>query len=152
MSEDKQRAELAMAAHEMGPVVSPSVPYIKYIMDDDNKPKEIPELLRAAVYDKELALTNLDPGEILWLRMQLQRAEIAFKAGRPALAGNWDEEIMLSVLPAKMLVKLARSKDGGPNTRNERAMQTMQMQIKQASISGGQGQEKKRWSFFGLRK
>lgn len=86
--------------------------------------------------------------------MQLQRAEIAFKAGRPALSGNWDEEIILSVLPAKMLVKLARSKDGGPNTRNERAMQTMQMQIKQATIGGGQSQPqgRKKWLIFGARK
>lgn len=137
-------------APEAGPVASPSVPYIKYIVEDLWKPSDLPTDLLNVAYDKEQALSNLTPDEINWLRMQLMRAEIMFKSSRPALAGNFNEEIKLSVLPAKHLIKLARSKGGF-----ERKQQTTQTVIRRAEGMGGGGGSPsggRRWWIFGRRK
>ena len=147
MSEEQRELEMALAAQQTGPSASPSVPYIKYIMEDTFKPDNLPPALCAVVYDKELALSNLKEDDISWLRDQLQRSVINFKNGRPISSTNYKEEITLSVLPAKFLIKLARSRDGG----FERKQQTTQTVIRQAVVSG-QPMPGRRWSIFGKRK
>jgi len=147
MADDQKELEMALAAQQTGPTASPSVPYIKYIMEDDFKPDNLPPALRAVVYDKELALSNLREDDISWLRDQLRRSIINFKSGRPISSTNYKEEITLSALPAKFLIKLARSRDGG----FERKQQTTQTVIRQAVVSG-QPMPRRRWSIFGKRK
>jgi hypothetical protein len=123
--EDQLRAGI-LAQKDTGAVASPSKAYVKYILEDDNIPDDIHPALRRVVFDKELALTNLRDEEIPWLRRQLQLAEITFKMSRPALECNYTEEIMLSTLPMKHVIKLSRSRDGG----FERRQQTTQTVIK----------------------
>jgi len=147
MSEEQRELEMALAAQQTGPSASPSVPYIKYIMEDTFKPDNLPPALCAVVYDKELALSNLKEDDISWLRDQLRRSIINFKSGRPISSTNYKEEITLSVLPAKFLIKLARSRDGG----FERKQQTTQTVIRQAVVSGPPTPGR-RWSIFGKRK
>lgn len=137
-------AEMAMRPEERGLAAAPSIPYVQYIMEDDFKPENLPPTLRAVVYDKELALSNLTLDEILQIRMGLMRAEIMFKCSRPAMSGSCAEEIMLSALQSKLMVKLARSRGGF-----ERRQQTTQTIIKEAVISGGRPAGGRRW--FGLR-
>ncbi len=135
-----------LAEQQEGPTVSPSVPYIKYIMQDEYVPENLPPSLRAAVYDKEISLTNLKEDEIPWLRMHYALSEIMFKSSRPALACNYQEEIMLSVIPAKLLVKLARSRDGG----FERKQQTTQTVIRRVETGTPMpAPRKSRWRFLG---
>lgn len=135
-----------VAAQPMGPVASPSVPYIKFILGDEYVPDKLPPSLRATVYDKELALSNVKEEEILWARMQYLLSEMMFKASRPALACNYQEEITLSVLPAKLLIKLARSRDGG----FERRQQTTQTEIKHIETGAPMpAARKSRWRFLG---
>jgi len=149
MTASQEEVELALAAQrgDTGPVASPSVPYIKYIMEDDYKPDNIPPALRAVVYDKEMEITNLNEKDIDWLRNQLRRSVINFKSGRPISSMNYQEEMTLSALPAKFLIKLARSRDGF-----ERKQQTTQTVIRQAVVSGGRPIQKRRWSIFGRHK
>jgi hypothetical protein len=124
---------------------SPSVPYVKYIMQDDFVP-DLPPSLRAVVYDKELALTNLKEGEIEWLRKQLIISEIMYKGSRPALACSQAEEITLAAVPGKLLVKLTRSRDGG----FERRQQTTQTVIRRVETSNASVPGRKSgWRVFG---
>ncbi len=125
-------ANLAME-QEPGAVASPSKAYVQYILEDEDIPDDIHPALRRVVYDKELALSNLIEEEIPWLRHQLHLGEITFKMGRPALAGNYNEEIIFSTLPIKYLVKLSRSRDGG----FERRQQTTQTVIRRVEGLGG---------------
>jgi len=134
------------AAAVEGPTASPSMPYTKYIMEDEYVPGELPPSLRAVVYDKEFGLSFLTDDEIRWARLQLVRSEIQFKSSRPALACNQKEEIMLSALPLKSLIKLARSRKGF-----ERKQQTTQTVIKrvEASTATPPTVKKSRWKIFG---
>lgn len=135
-----------LAAQAEGPIASPSVAYIKYIMQDEYVPENLPPSLRAVIYDKELALTNIKDEEMTWVRLQYILAEIMFKTSRPALACNHKEEINLAVIPAKLLVKLARSRDGG----FERKQQTTQTVIKRVETTTSMPIAKKsRWRVFG---
>lgn len=137
-----------VATESSGPTASPSVPYITYIMKDDFVPKTLPPALRAVVYDKELALTNLKEPEIDWLQKQLIISELMFKSSRPALAGNYQEEITLGVVPGKLLVKLTRSRDGG----FERRQQTTQTVIRRVETANTAVPGKKSgWRIFGRR-
>lgn len=154
MAEDEREARRQIqaeieAAPSTGTVVGPSVPYVKYIIEDLYKPSDLPADLLNVAYDKEQALSNLTNDEINWLRLQLMRAAIMFKNGRPALAGNFNEEIKLSVLPAKHLIKLARSREGF-----ERKQQTTQTVIRQSEGTGGDVQQTsgRRWWIFNRRK
>ncbi len=114
-------------------VGGPSKAYVQYILEDEDIPKNIHPSLARVVYDKELALTNLKDEEIPWLRKQLQLAELTFKMGRPALECNYAEEIVLSTLPLKHMIKLSRSREGG----FERRQQTTQTVIKRVEGVGG---------------
>lgn len=115
-----------LAQRETGAVASPSKAYVQYILEDENIPEDIHPALRRVVFDKELALTNIRDEEMPYIRRQLQLAEIIYKMSRPALECNYTEEIMLSTLPMKHMIKLARSRDGG----FERRQQTTQTVIK----------------------
>lgn len=141
-------AEIAakLAAQQEGPTASPSMPYTRYIMEDTHVPEELPPSLRAVVYDKEFGLSFLTDEEILWARIQLVRSEIMFKSSRPALACNQKEEILLSALPLKSLVKLARSRKGF-----ERKQQTTQTVIKrvEATTATPPTAKRSRWKIFG---
>jgi len=135
-----------LASQQEGTTASASLPYTRYIMVDTHVPEELPPSLRAVVYDKEFGLSFLTDEEILWARIQLVRSEIMFKSSRPALACNQKEEILLSALPLKSLVKLARSRKGF-----ERKQQTTQTVIKRveattATPATGKGS---RWKIFG---
>lgn len=123
--EDQLKAGI-LAQKDGGAVAAPSISYVKFILEDQNIPENIHPALRSVVFDKELSLTNLRDSEIPWLRRQFQLAEITYKMSRPALACNYTEEIMLSTLPAKQMIKLSRSRDGG----FERRQQTTQTVIK----------------------
>lgn len=140
--EDQLRAGI-LAQKDTGAVASPSKAYVKYILEDENIPDNIHPSLRRVVYDKELALTNLRDEEIPWLRRQLHLAELTFKMSRPALECNYSEEIVLSTLPLKHMVKLSRSRDGG----FERRQQTTQTVIKRVEGVGSAGAPRKvgRW-------
>lgn len=145
MTATEHDVEMMMAAQEGRMIVaSPSVPYTKYILEDNYIPKNIPPELCAVVYDKELSLSNLTEKEINWMVMAFQRSEIQFRMGRPALSGNHKEEIHLASLLPKMKLKLARSRDGG----FERKQQTTQTVIRQAVVSGP-SEPKKRFRLFG---
>lgn len=135
-----------LAAQQEGPTAAPNMPYTRYIMEDTHVPEELPPSLRAVVYDKEFGLSFLTDEEILWARIQLVRSEIMFKSSRPALACNQKEEILLSALPLKSLVKLARSRQGF-----ERKQQTTQTVIKrvEATASTPPTVKKSRWKIFG---
>lgn len=142
MRDEKMLRATLIAQPETGPLASPSLPYIKYILEDENVPNDIHPSLRRVVFDKEQALTNLRDEEIIWLRRQLSLAEIMFKMSRPALACNYQEEIIFSTLPAKHMVKLARSRDGG----FERKQETTQTVIRRVEgISPGTVSTPSRW-------
>lgn len=155
MAEDERELEKHVKAQllsppypDYSPQASPNVAYVKYIIEDLHRPSDLPEDLTNVAYDKEQALSNLDDKQIKWLRMQLMRSVLMYRNGRPALAGNYNEEIKLAVLPAKHMMKLARSKRGF-----ERQQQTTQTIIKQAITSpGGQPAGGRRWRVLGRRK
>lgn len=134
------------AAQVEGPTASPSMPYTRYIMEDEYVPKELPPALRAVVYDKEYGLSNLSEEEIDFSRLQVIRSEIQFKSSRPALACNRQEEILLAALPVKHLVKFTRSRKGF-----ERKQQTTQTVIKrvEATTTTPPVVKGSRWKLFG---
>jgi hypothetical protein len=136
---------------ESGNVASPSVPYVKYMTEDLIPPEakeSIPPGLLAAAYDKELTISNLTPTEIDMLWFGMQRAETMFRMGRPSSFGGYNEELLLSVLPMKLRIKLARSRQGF-----ERQQLTTQTVIRHVGVSEGHaGSTGRRWLFFGKKK
>lgn len=146
-----------LAAQGEGPVASPSVPYTKYIlMDEEKAPDFFPPELVDAVYDRELCLGFLDESKQDWLRQQHMRAENLFMQGRPMMSNTHREAIALSVLPAKLMVKLSRSSypRSQQGIANERILQATQIVTKQISTSAGGGPVVKgsRWRIFGRKK
>lgn len=146
-----------LAAQGEGPVASPSVPYTKYIMMDDEKaPASFPPELVNAVWDRELGLTFLDEWKQEWLRQQHMRAENLFNQGRPVGSNTHIGAIALSVMPAKLMVKMSRS--SFPKSQNaianERILQAAQIVTKQVTTSGGAQPVARgsRWRIFGRKK
>jgi len=143
-----------LAAQQEGPVASPSVPYTKYIlMDDEKAPGTFPPELVNAVYDRELCLAFLDEWKQNWLLQQHMRAENLFAQGRPMMSNNHRDAIALSVLPAKLMLKLSRSSlpQSQRGTTNERMLQATQIVTKQVTTSGGAipTARRSRWRFLG---
>lgn len=161
-AEDYQRAMEAeikakLAAQAEGPVASPSVPYTKYIMMDDEKaPGTFPPELVHAVYDREISLTFLDEWKQNWLIQQHMRAENLFAQGRPMMSCTHRDAIALSVMAAKLMVKLSRSSlpQSRRGTTNERMLQATQIVTKQVMTSGGATPtaRRSRWRVFGRKK
>lgn len=143
-----------LATQQEGPVASPSVPYTKYVlMDDEKAPASFPPELVNAVYDRELCLTFLDDWKQNWLLQQHMRAENLFAQGRPMMANTHRDAIALSVMAAKLMVKLSRSSlpQSQRGTTNERMLQATQIVTKQVSTSGGviPTARRSRWRFLG---
>jgi len=107
---------------------SPNVEYVEYILEDEELPPNVPDDLKRVVYDKELALTNLKDNEIRWLSLEFSVAEIMHRMRKPAVMGDFDEDISLSTLPGKLYVKLSRSRGGF-----ERKQQTTQTIVRVTS-------------------
>ena len=140
-------ARARLAAQDEGPVASPSVPFAKYILEDKNQ-QNIHPSLQSAVYDKEIAVTNLTDSEIDWLQWQFLRAEMMLKNSRPALAGGNAEEIIYSILPAKLRIKLTRSREGF-----ERKQLTTMTTIRRVEMPGSAPVKRRsRWRIFGRSK
>ena len=87
---------------------------IKFIVKDDADSKilGLPEDFLNTIYDKELVLSNITDGEMKWVMMQYSRVANYYKMGRPVTRYNHREEMKLTIVPAKLLVKLARSRNG----------------------------------------
>ena len=145
-----------MAAAEPEPAAAtPSVPYIKYILLDEEKaPERFPPELVKAVYDRELTLSFLDEYKQEWLMKQHMRAENLYMQGRPMMACDHREAIARAVLPAKLMVKLSRSSFPKSPTAvaNERILQATQIITKQVATTSAAPEPKRRWSIVGRRK
>jgi len=146
-----------LAAQAEGPVASPSVPYTKYIMmDKETAPGTFPPELVNAVYDREISLTFLDEWKQNWLQQQHMRAENLFAQGRPMMSNTHRNAIALSVMAAKLMVKLSRSTlpQSQRGTTNERMLQATQIVTKQVTTSGGAmpAARGSRWRFLGRKK
>lgn len=145
-NEDLRKAIAAQP--ESGPTASPSVPYVKYLMENDFVADGLPRSLQATVYDRELGLSNITKKEIGLLKLGYLRSEIMFDQGRPAMSCNYPDEIILAALPSKLHIKLARSIDGFQ--QKQLSTQTI---IRHAHVTGGgMVQTKSRWSFLSRHK
>jgi hypothetical protein len=146
-----------LAAQAEGPVASPSVPYTKYIlMDDERAPPGFPPELSKTIYDRELCLTFLDEWKQNWLLQQHMRAENLFTQGCPVMSATHRRAIVQSSFPAKLMIKLSRSSI--PRSQqvitNERILQAAQIISKLIATSLGTPPAVggSRWRIFGKKK
>lgn len=143
MQDAEIRARLA--ATEEGPTASPSVPYVKYMAEEEDVPEDIHPDIRRAIYSKRIPLSNIPPGDVRRYRLGAYLADSFLKNSRPIYAGGNDEEITCSLLPRDLELRLTAGKDGflikqiGTSTS-----------IKRVETPGaGSAPKKSRWRFLG---
>jgi hypothetical protein len=125
-------------------------------MDDERAPPGFPPELSNTIYDRELCLAFLDEWKQNWLLQQHMRAENLFTQGRPVMSTTHRNAIVLSVFPAKLMLKLSRSSypRSQQGIANERILQSTQIVTKQIATSAGAPPAVggSRWRIFGKKK
>jgi len=148
--EELRRKELQAqiaATPEEGPVATPSVPYVKYMAEEDDVPNDIHPDVRRAVYTKRIPLSNIPPEDIPRFKLGAYMADSYLKNSRPCYAGGNDEEITNSLLARDLELRLTAGKDGF--LIKQLATTTTVKRVETPGAGETPEKKKRRWRIFG---